>query len=337
MGTHPIFESDFDCLTVGKQRKMTSTDDEPDEDLGERWAKFKADNWERTNYSSKFQDEYGNEIDWRTDPEARLEYFNQVETDYTYFCYDQKDPEACQKRADFMATFRLDNKEAGAEYDRCCATYGTPGCCLNAAKFNMRQFMMAKKDNSLRGFDFEQFWAKMATACNAPDYPRSKQQQDNRGQACLEIYKARRNRALKEREQLDPLQQNLPNYLNEIDLAERLKRTCQLDNASSNWESCSTLSAALINPKLAAILNVPLDPLKGLEYAMRACEGGGPGLGDHRACANLANMFERGNRQLGIEPNARLAEEYKVKAWYQTEEGQKHIAQVNLPTAGSTY
>ena len=34
---------------------MTSTDDEPDEDLGERWAKFKADNWERTNYSSKFQ------------------------------------------------------------------------------------------------------------------------------------------------------------------------------------------------------------------------------------------------------------------------------------------
>lgn len=70
---------------------------------------------------------------------------------------------------------------------------------------------------------------------------------------------------------------------------------------------------------------------------MRACEGGGPGLGDHRACANLANMFERGNRQLGIEPNARLAEEYKVKAWYQTEEGQKHIAQVNLPTAGSTY
>lgn len=26
-----------------------------EEDLGERWAKFKADNWERTNYSSKFQ------------------------------------------------------------------------------------------------------------------------------------------------------------------------------------------------------------------------------------------------------------------------------------------
>lgn len=75
--------------------------------------------------------------------------------------------------------------------------------------------------------------------------------------------------------------------------------------------------------------------MKGLEYAIRACNGGGPGLGDHRACLNLAHMFERGNRKLGIEPNAQLAEEYKVKAWYQTEAGQKHVAQINLPSAGS--
>ena len=98
-----------------------------------------------------------------------------------------------------MATFRLDYNEANAEYDRCCETYGTPGCCFNGAKFNMRQHQIKQKDNSLAGFDFEQFWAKMATACQAPDYPRSKQQQDNRGLACLEIYKARRNRALKGR------------------------------------------------------------------------------------------------------------------------------------------
>ena len=29
--------------------------EEGDEDLGERWKKFKAENWERTNYSNKFQ------------------------------------------------------------------------------------------------------------------------------------------------------------------------------------------------------------------------------------------------------------------------------------------
>ena len=37
------------------------------------------------------KDDDGNEIDWRTDPKARDDYFNQVETDYTYFCYDQKE------------------------------------------------------------------------------------------------------------------------------------------------------------------------------------------------------------------------------------------------------
>ena len=56
-----------------------------------------------------------------------------------------------------------------------------------------------------------------------------------------------------------------------------------------------------------------------------------------RACLNLANMYERGNKSLGIMTDKRKAEEYRVKAWYQTEEGQKHIAMANLPTAGSVF
>ena len=44
----------------------------------------------RTFFQSQ-KDDDGNEIDWRTDPKAREDYFNQVETDYTYFCYDQKE------------------------------------------------------------------------------------------------------------------------------------------------------------------------------------------------------------------------------------------------------
>ena len=47
----------------------------------------------------------------------------------------KKDPEACQKRADFLSTFRSDFVEARAEYDRCCAKYKTPGCCLKSAHF----------------------------------------------------------------------------------------------------------------------------------------------------------------------------------------------------------
>ena len=47
----------------------------------------------------------------------------------------KKDPEACQKRAEFLSTFRSDFVEARAEYDRCCAKYKTPGCCLKSAHF----------------------------------------------------------------------------------------------------------------------------------------------------------------------------------------------------------
>lgn len=48
-------------------------------------------------------------------------------------------------------------------------------------------------------------------------------------------------------------------------------------------------------------------------------------------------MYERGNKSLGIMTDKRKAEEFRVKAWYQTEEGQKHIAMANLPTAGSVF
>jgi len=122
---------------------MTSAD----EDLGKRWEQFKNESWVRTNYTNKFEDEDGNEVDWRTDPKARGEYFDQVETDYTYFCYDQKDAEACQKRAEFLATFRVDFREAFAEYSRCCTTYKTPGCCTNAAKHMWHGYLHRKHTN----------------------------------------------------------------------------------------------------------------------------------------------------------------------------------------------
>ena len=40
------------------------------------------------------------------------------------------------------------------------------------------------------------YWDKVATACAADDYARSKQQQDNRSEACLIIYNARKALAL---------------------------------------------------------------------------------------------------------------------------------------------
>ena len=51
---------------------------------------------------------------------------------------------------------------------------------------------------------------------------------------------------------------------------------------------------------------------------------------------NLANIFERGNRKLGIEQNQELHQKFKMKAYYHTNEG---IVENSLspPKAGETF
>lgn len=44
----------------------------------------------------------------------------------------------------------------------------------------------------LKSMDMDVYWDKIATACASEDYARSKQQQDNRSEACLIIYNARK-------------------------------------------------------------------------------------------------------------------------------------------------
>lgn len=305
---------------------------EDDEDLGKRWKKFKQENWERTNYSNKFLDDDGKEVDWLDDPVARDEYFNQIETDYTYFCYDQQDPEACQKRADFLATFRSDYDEANAEYNRCCEKYKTPGCCLKAAHY---MYFNGLKKDLLKSADSDKYWNLVSNSCMAPDYPRSKQQQDNRAEACLIIYNARKELAMKG-STANIFTSKITEQAMKIDILERLHRTCMLSNVTKNWESCASLSAIFMNPKFSKIPNppVPLDVKKGIEYAVRACEGTGNGLGHQLSCVNLAKLYERGNRVMNINKNEELSRYFKLKAWYHTDEGMMTHATANVPAAG---
>ena len=48
----------------------------------------------------------------------------------------------------------------------------------------------------LKSMDMNVYWDKVAAACAADDYARSKQQQDNRSEACLIVYNARKALAL---------------------------------------------------------------------------------------------------------------------------------------------
>ena len=75
--------------------------------FGGRWREYKADAWSRTDNKSGVgfvQDEKLNDptYDWTASRETRIEYFDNIEQQYTYFCYGEKDYEACQKRAELL-------------------------------------------------------------------------------------------------------------------------------------------------------------------------------------------------------------------------------------------
>jgi len=55
-----------------------------------------------------------------------------------------------------------------------------------------------------------------------------------------------------------------------------------------------------------------------------------------KACINLANLFERGNKKLDIKPSEELHQEFKLKAFYHTSDGVTEISS-SIPKAGETY
>ena len=55
---------------------------------------------------------------------------------------------------------------------------------------------MTSSKDMLKSMDMNSYWDKVSLACAADDYVRSKQQQDNRSEACLIVYNARKLLAL---------------------------------------------------------------------------------------------------------------------------------------------
>ena len=111
----------------------------------------------------------------------------------------------------------------------------------------------------------------------------------------------------------DIVTKNISKNALELNLVERLERTCSIPNVLKNWDSCAALSAIFMNPKFSKIPSPPvaLDVKRGIEYAVKACEGAGNGLGHQMSCVNLANLYERGNKMLGVDRNVELSNYFK--------------------------
>jgi hypothetical protein len=97
--------------------------------------------------------------DWTATAETRKEYMDNIEQQYTYFCYGEKDEEACQKRAEFLINFRVNYMKGTEELLRCCKDHKSPGCCNQAAKLML--FNEAEKNQYLDKFNFDSYWDMM--------------------------------------------------------------------------------------------------------------------------------------------------------------------------------
>jgi len=325
-----------------------SNDDDKDENIGQRWYEYKKDNWSRTSVSSGVGKTVGFEIDekmqdptynWTETKETRIEYMDNIEQQYTYFCYGEKDYEACQKRAEFLMNFRQKYELAQEEFVRCCETFKTPGCCNQARMGLLVQNQLKKR--TLKNVDFKDYWNYTRTACFAEDYPRSKQQQDHRSTACLALADTLTKLTSFKTESRDTATAQIFNSWPKehgtkefkTKLVQKLEQNCNTQ-CGDRYKSCNFVSAVFLNKRYSDIFQTEINPVKALKYLDVACEGIGPGLGESSACLNLVNIFKRGNTKWGIPSDPQKVQEYSRKAFLITPEGRKEVAMINMPKAG---
>lgn len=66
-----------------------------------------------------------------TDPKETQEYLHDVETEYSFGCYDQKEADACHRLAEFQETIRRNYPPAGPIYKENCDKSKYSKSCLN--------------------------------------------------------------------------------------------------------------------------------------------------------------------------------------------------------------
>jgi len=74
-----------------------------------------------------------NSIDWRDASEVKT-YLDNLETEYTYKCIGEKNPEGCHRLANFYELIRGKYKEATGLYKKNCDDFKYGPSCLTYSK-----------------------------------------------------------------------------------------------------------------------------------------------------------------------------------------------------------
>ena len=75
----------------------------------------------------------GNGVDWKSKEQVK-EYLDNLETEYTYQCVGEKNPEGCHRLANFYELIRSKYREATELYKKNCDDFKHGPSCLTFSK-----------------------------------------------------------------------------------------------------------------------------------------------------------------------------------------------------------
>lgn len=215
----------------------------------------------------------------------------------------------CHLLGDYLESIKKDFEKASKVYRSNCDDYGYAKSCL---KFGHYSFLGKGKASANEKGDPNQAYKYYERGCELKN-----------GDCCLHSGLIMVSKSMSSSIERDVMKG-----------FESLTKSCKMDNATACFylsgmhisgvlkkESTTNKTTPATPPSTSEFI-VQKDMKKAFDYAARACE-----LNNMYACANLAQMYQRGD---GTEKNEKKAELFKKKAMDMQEETKKQHAELKF-------
>ncbi|KAL5275074.1 COA7 family protein [Megaselia abdita] len=218
------------------------------------------------------------------------EYLEKLAIEYRFGCYSEKKPEVCHLLGDYLEGIKKDFEKASKVYKSNCNDYDYAKSCYKIGAYNF----LGKGQRNSKG-DLKQAYHYFEKGCNLDD-----------PESCLHAGLILMSKVISKE-----VERNVPKGV------DFLEKSCQMKNALACFY-LSGMHISGVNEKnnldskndsnrnsSSSSTNyiIPKDMKKAFSFSQRACE-----LGNMYACANLSQMYAKGD---GVEKSEANAEKFK--------------------------
>jgi len=261
-----------------------------------------------------------------TNPDEMQNYLTDIEIEYAYGCYDQKDAEACYRLAEFTRAIRSNNKKAGPIFKQSCDKDNHWHSC-----FKQGVWLLSDAKNDSSDEDRNERLERMRKANEPPQMPKDevfKEALPYFDKACEGFFKGLSAEILKGGDDLAAvkgakineetlmgmgkgcqfaatLRHEKPDLASDSSprkIEELYTRGCKLKNKDTCFELHRSY---LMGDKWA-----PQNLEKAFDFATKGCD-----LDDADSCSNLSLMYKNGH---GCPQSEQLFKRYNKKYRYLT-------------------